>query len=33
MNKKGHIVLQDHGAGVWFKNVKIKRLNQEETAE
>ena len=29
MNKTGHIVLQDHGAGVWFKNLKIKRLNQE----
>lgn len=27
MNKQGHIVLQDHGAGVWFKNLKIKRLN------
>ena len=33
MNKQGHIVLQDHGAGVWFKNLKIKRLNQEEAAE
>lgn len=32
MNKKGHIVLQDHGAGVWFKNIKIRRLNQEEEA-
>lgn len=23
---KGHIALQDHGNGVWFKNVKIKEL-------
>ena len=24
MAKKGHICLQDHGSGVWFKNVKIR---------
>ena len=26
MNKTGHICLQDHGSGVWFKNVKIRKL-------
>ena len=26
MNKKGHIALQDHGAGVWFRNVRIRPL-------
>jgi Domain of Unknown Function (DUF1080) len=24
--KQGHIVLQDHGSGVWFKNIKIRKL-------
>lgn len=25
-NETGHIVLQDHGKTVWFRNVKIRRL-------
>jgi hypothetical protein len=27
LNKSGYIVLQDHGAPVWFRNLKIKRLS------
>lgn len=27
MNKTGHIVLQDHGANVWFRNLKIRVLD------
>jgi hypothetical protein len=26
MAKKGHIALQDHGGGIWFKNIKIRKL-------
>jgi hypothetical protein len=26
MAKKGFICLQDHGSGVWFKNIKIRKL-------
>jgi hypothetical protein len=25
-NAKGHICLQDHGGGIWFKNLKIRKL-------
>jgi hypothetical protein len=24
--KKGRIALQDHGYGVWFRNIKIRKL-------
>jgi hypothetical protein len=24
--KKGHLVLQDHGSNVWYKNIKIREL-------
>jgi len=26
MSKQGHIALQDHGGGVYFKNIKLKQL-------
>ena len=26
MSKTGHIALQDHGGGVAFKNIKIRKL-------
>jgi hypothetical protein len=26
MSKKGHIALQDHGGGVYFKNIKLRKL-------
>ncbi|GAC1424475.1 MAG: DUF1080 domain-containing protein [Chitinophagaceae bacterium] len=25
-NSQGHICLQDHGGGIWFKNIKIRKL-------
>jgi hypothetical protein len=26
MAKKGYIALQDHGGGIWFKNIKVRML-------
>ncbi|WP_129715784.1 DUF1080 domain-containing protein [Pedobacter sp. SYP-B3415] len=26
MSPEGHIALQDHGAGVWFKNIKVRKI-------
>ncbi len=26
MLKAGHVCLQDHGGGVWFKNIKIRKI-------
>jgi hypothetical protein len=26
-NARGHIVLQDHGDSVWFRNVRVRRLD------
>jgi hypothetical protein len=26
LTKKGHLALQDHGGGIWFKNIKLRKL-------
>ncbi len=28
--RKGHIVLQDHGSAVWFRNIKVRLLSGEK---
>lgn len=32
LNRSGHVALQDHGNQVWFRNVKIRRLEDSSAA-
>jgi hypothetical protein len=29
-NKRGHVVLQDHGDEAWYRNMRIKRLDEKD---
>ena len=31
-NKRGHVVLQDHGDEAWYRNMRIKRLDAKDGA-